>query len=124
MSELKFSKSHEWVKKSGDVYLIGITDYAAKELGDVVFIELPSAGKELKENESFGVVESVKSVSDLIMPITGKIVEINQDLVKTPELVNSSPFEKAWMLKVSITDNNSLNNLLSESDYKKFISEE
>jgi glycine cleavage system H protein len=124
MSELKFSKSHEWVKQSGEFYLIGITDYAAKELGDVVFIELPSIGKELKENESFGVVESVKSVSDLIMPITGKILEVNQDLIKTPELVNSSPFEKAWMLKVSVIDKNSMNNLLNESDYKKFISEE
>ncbi|MFH1715579.1 MAG: glycine cleavage system protein GcvH [Elusimicrobiota bacterium] len=124
MSEIKFSKSHEWVKKDGDVCIIGITQHAVDELGDVVFVELPGIGKAIAKSASFGVVESVKAVSDLISPVNGSISAINETLKSSPEMVNQSPYEKGWMIKVTGVTDSDLNDLLSENDYNEFVSKE
>ncbi len=124
MEIAKFSKSHEWTKKDGDLVVIGITEYAAKELGDVVFVELPKVGDKIRLDKSFGIVESVKSVSDLISPLTGEIVEINSSLDARPELVNEDPLGKGWMIKIKIENAKEYNELLTENEYKKFIEEE
>jgi len=121
---LLYTKEHEWVKVEDNQALVGITDYAQKELGDIVFVELPAINEELEQSKRFGVVESVKTVSDLYSPLTGKIIEINKILETEPELVNASPFEKGWMLKLEIKDKEEIKNLLSVADYKKFVDEE
>ena len=120
---LLYTKEHEWVKVEDNQALVGITDYAQKELGDIVFVELPAINEELEQSKRFGVVESVKTVSDLYSPLTGKIIEINKILETEPELVNASPFEKGWMLKLEIKDKEEIKNLLSVADYKKFVDE-
>ncbi|MDP6625739.1 MAG: glycine cleavage system protein GcvH [Nitrospinota bacterium] len=121
---LLYTKEHEWVKVEDNQAIVGITDYAQKELGDIVFVELPAINEELEQSKRFGVVESVKTVSDLYSPLTGKIIEINKILETEPELVNASPFEKGWMLKLEIKDKEEIKNLLSVADYKKFVDEE
>lgn len=121
---LLYTKEHEWVKKDDDFVIVGITDYAQGELGDVVFVELPSAGAELEQSKTFGVVESVKTVSDLYAPLSGKVTEINALLESEPEQVNSSPYEKGWMIKLELKNKGELGNLLSATDYKKFVEEE
>ena len=121
---LLYTKEHEWVKVEDNQALVGITDYAQKELGDIVFVELPAINEELEQSKRFGVVESVKTVSDLYSPLTGKIIEINKILETEPEMVNASPFEKGWMLKLEIKDKEEIKNLLSVADYKKFVDEE
>ena len=121
---LLYTKEHEWVKVEDNQALVGITDYAQKELGDIVFVELPAINEELEQSKRFGVVESVKTVSDLYSPLTGKIIEINKILETEPELVNASPFEKGWMLKLEIKDKEEIKDLLSVADYKKFVDEE
>lgn len=98
-NELKYSKEHEWVKVEGNVATIGITEYAQSELGDIVFVELPETDDEINEGDTFGSVESVKTVSELYAPISGKVVEVNEELEDSPEFVNESPYEKAWMVK-------------------------
>lgn len=119
---LRCSKEHEWaVEKEGKV-LIGITDYAQHELGDVVFVELPEVGTSLKEGEPFGVVESVKSVSDLYSPLTGVVLEINEELEGEPELVNSSPYERGWMIKLECKNMDELKNLMTAEEYQKYVS--
>ncbi len=120
--ELKYSKSHEYFKQSGNEGIIGITAYAAGELGDVVFVEMPEVGKTYTEGEKFGVIESVKSVSDLYIPISGKITAINTDLSDHPEYVNQDPYGKGWMIKVELTsDVNSSKELISADEYSKFV---
>jgi len=119
--ELKYTKDHEWVKVDGDVAFIGITDFAQKELGDIVYVEIETEGERIEEGEVFGTVEAVKTVSDLFMPISGKIVEFNSDLESEPELVNDDPYEKGWMIKVEIEDKSAIENLLSAADYKELI---
>jgi glycine cleavage system H protein len=123
---LLYSKSHEWIKKdkTKNVYIIGISEYATRELGDIVYVELPVVGDQINLDKSFGVVESVKSVSDLIAPVSGKILEINSELENYPELVNQDPLNEGWMIKVEINDPKELEKLLNETDYKKFIEEE
>ncbi|CAN5293606.1 glycine cleavage system protein GcvH [soil metagenome] len=119
--ELKYTKEHEWVKIEGDVAFVGITDFAQKELGDIVYVEIETQGEEINQHEVFGTVEAVKTVSDLFMPITGKILEVNPDLESEPELVNDDPYGKGWMIKVSITDNSELDQLLTQEEYKGLV---
>ncbi len=121
--ELKYSESHEWVKQEGATVIIGITDYAQEELGDVVFVELPKVDRQLKQQESFGVAESVKAVSDLFSPVTGKVIAINETLGKQPELVNKEPYTGGWMIKVELSDNGEIAKLMSAEAYEKFIQE-
>lgn len=116
---LKYSKEHEWVKVDGEMALVGITDFAQSSLGDIVFCELPDEGTELKKDESFGVVESVKSVSDLYAPVNGSVVEKNEELESEPEKINTSPYE-CWMLKVKISDASELEELMDGPAYKDF----
>jgi glycine cleavage system H protein len=116
--ELKYSKDHEWTKVEGNTATIGITDFAQDQLGDIVFVELPPIGKEIKAGDEFGVVESVKSVSSLYAPVSGTVKEINSELDNAPQLVNESPYEKAWMLKVELSNPSELDTMLSATDYK------
>lgn len=122
-SELKYSKEHEWVKVEGNTVTIGITEYAQGELGDIVFVELPEVDDEINEGDTFGSVESVKTVSELYAPVSGKVVESNEELEDSPEFVNESPYEKAWMVKVELSDESQLDDLLSIDQYKEMIGE-
>jgi len=117
--DLRYSKEHEWVKDESGKYRIGITHFAQSELGDIVFVELPQVGDELKADEPFGSVESVKTVSELYAPISGKVVEVNEELEDSPELVNESPYEGAWMVVVEASDESELDALMSAEDYEK-----
>ncbi|NOT79157.1 MAG: glycine cleavage system protein GcvH [Bacteriovoracaceae bacterium] len=121
-AELKYTKDHEWAKIEGDTAIIGITDFAQSALGDIVFVELPEAGKTLDHHQTFGVVESIKSVSDLYSPLSGTVLESNKDLVNAPELCNAEPYGNAWMIKVKLKNPSELNSLLSASDYQNFLS--
>lgn len=118
---LLYTKEHEWVLEEDGIATIGITDYAQSELGDVVFVELPEEGTAIKRGEPYGVVESVKSVSDLYSPVSGKVEEINTHLESEPELVNSSPYEEGWMIKMEISDESELDQLLSTDEYREFV---
>jgi len=120
-SELKYTKDHEWVSITGSEALIGITDFAQRELGDIVYIDINSVGTEVAKEEVFGTVEAVKTVSDLFMPLTATVLEVNSELNDSPELVNSDPYGKGWMVKVSISDLEEVNGLLSADDYKALV---
>ena len=122
-SEFKYSKEHEWVKVEGNTATIGITEYAQGELGDIVFVELPDVDDEINEGDTFGSVESVKTVSELYAPVSGKIVETNDELEDSPEFVNESPYEKAWMVQVELSDESQLDELLSTEQYSEMIGE-
>ncbi|MCY9237593.1 glycine cleavage system protein GcvH [Bacillus licheniformis] len=122
--ELRYSEEHEWVKTVGDKVRIGITDFAQSELGDIVFVELPEVGDEIKADEPFGSVESVKTVSELYAPINGKVVEVNEDLEDSPEFVNESPYEKAWMIVVEPSDASEIENLMTAEQYEDMIKED
>ncbi|EIE3648879.1 glycine cleavage system protein GcvH [Staphylococcus pseudintermedius] len=122
-SGLKYSKEHEWVKVEGNTAIIGITDFAQSELGDIVFVELPEVEDELTEGETFGSVESVKTVSELYSPVSGKVVAVNENLEDAPEAVNESPYEEAWMVKVELKDESELDALLDAVGYEKMIGE-
>ncbi|EGQ3194032.1 glycine cleavage system protein GcvH [Staphylococcus pseudintermedius] len=122
-SRLKYSKEHEWVKVEGNTAIIGITDFAQSELGDIVFVELPEVEDELTEGETFGSVESVKTVSELYSPVSGKVVAVNENLEDAPEAVNESPYEEAWMVKVELKDESELDALLDAAGYEKMIGE-
>lgn len=115
--EFKYSEDHEWVKVDGNTVTIGITEFAQSELGDIVFVELPEQGDNLEKGESFGSVESVKTVSELYAPLDGKIVEVNEELEDSPELVNESPYEGAWMAKVELSDESQLDDLMDADAY-------
>lgn len=121
-AELKYTKDHEWTKIEGDTVVIGITDFAQSALGDIVFVELPETGKTLTAHQTFGVVESIKSVSDLYSPVSGTVIEVNSGLQDTPELCNAEPYGSAWMIKVKLSNTQELNSLLSAPDYDKFLS--
>ncbi|WP_027726250.1 glycine cleavage system protein GcvH [Tuberibacillus calidus] len=122
--DLKYSEEHEWVRVEGNVAVVGITDFAQDELGDIVFVELPEVGDEVTADDAFGSVESVKTVSELYAPVSGKVIEVNEALADSPEWVNESPYEKAWMIKVEMKDPAELNELLSPDEYEKATSEE
>lgn len=121
--ELKYTKDHEWIKVSDNEAMIGITDFAQKELGDIVYVEIETEGEELGQGDVFGTVEAVKTVSDLFMPVAGKVIEVNENLEAEPEIVNSDPYGKGWMIKIELADNSGLNKMLSADDYKGIISE-
>lgn len=116
--DLKYSKEHEWVRVEGNQAYIGITDFAQDELGDIVFVELPAVGAQLQANETFGTVESVKTVSDLFAPLSGKVVEVNAALEDSPERVNDSPYQDGWMIVVEMSNVAELNDLLDATGYK------
>lgn len=124
LDNLKYSKDHEWLKTEGKIGTVGITDYAQDHLGDVVYVELPKVGAEFKAGKEFGVVESVKSVSSLFCPVSGKVVAINEALNDKPALVNESPYEEAWMIKIEMSDPAEANSLLSAEEYKKILEKE
>ncbi|BBW97453.1 glycine cleavage system protein GcvH [Geobacillus sp. FSL W8-0032] len=121
--ELRYTKEHEWVRVEGEHVRIGITDYAQSELGDIVFVELPEVGAQLKANEPFGSVESVKTVSELYAPVSGTVVEVNEALNDHPEYVNESPYEKAWMIVVKPSDTREIDQLLTAEQYEAMVTE-
>ena len=120
-SELKYTKDHEWVRVDGDTAHIGITDFAQHELGDIVYIDINTVGEEVAKEAIFGTVEAVKTVSDLFMPVSGEVLEVNKALDVNPELVNSDPFGEGWMVKIFISDRAELDELLSAEKYKALI---
>ncbi|MFD2922701.1 glycine cleavage system protein GcvH [Halobacillus naozhouensis] len=122
--DLRYSEEHEWVKEEGSKVRIGITDFAQSELGDIVFVELPEVGEEVEADEPFGSVESVKTVSELYAPLSGKVVEINEELEDSPEFVNESPYEKAWMVIVEPSDSSEMEQLMSAEQYEEMIDED
>ncbi len=119
--ELKYTEEHEWIKVDGNIATIGITDFAQGELGDIVYIEIDSIGNELNVSEIFGTIEAVKTVSDLFMPIKGTVLEINPNIESTPEIVNEDPYDKGWIIKIEISENRDIEDLLSADDYRKMI---
>ena len=122
-NELKYTKDHEWIAINGDIATVGITDFAQRELGDIVYVEIETVGELLKADEVFGTVEAVKTVSDLFLPVEGEILELNEDLETSPEVVNNDPYEKGWMIKMKVLNPSDLDNLLNSEDYKKLIGE-
>ncbi len=119
--ELKYTKDHEWIRVEGDEAIIGITDFAQKELGDIVFIEVETEGENLDREETFGTIEAVKTVSDLFMPIGGEVLSFNEELEATPELVNKDPYGEGWIIKVKIADMAQLDDLMDINAYKELI---
>jgi glycine cleavage system H protein len=120
-AELKYTKDHEWVKLEGNVATIGITEFAQGELGDIVYVDINSVGKEVAKEEVFGTIEAVKTVSDLFMPVTGTVTEINKALDSAPELVNSDPYGQGWMVKITVANAADVDGLLSADDYKGLV---
>lgn len=120
-ANLRYTKDHEWVSLEGDTATVGITDFAQKELGDIVYVEVETLDQTLEKDEVFGTVEAVKTVSDLFLPLAGEVVEFNEELERTPELVNSDPYGKGWMIKVRIADTAAFDELMSSEDYKNLI---
>ncbi len=120
-SNLKYTKDHEWIRVEGDVAYVGITDFAQGELGDIVFLEIETVGETLEKEEVFGTVEAVKTVSDLFMPVSAEILEMNPELESAPELVNQDPYGKGWLIKVALKDAAQVEELLSADDYKAQI---
>ena len=121
-AELKYTKDHEWVRIEGDEAVIGITDFAQSELGDIVFIEVETEGESIESEDIFGSVEAVKTVSDLFMPLSGEVLSFNSELEDAPEVVNSDPYGEGWMIRVKISDNSEIDTLLSAEQYKDLIS--
>ncbi|MFA5271961.1 MAG: glycine cleavage system protein GcvH [Candidatus Omnitrophota bacterium] len=121
---LRFSKTHEWAKIDANVAMIGISDYAQKSLGDIVFIELPKTGAKLKANSQFGTIESTKAASELYSPLSGEVTEINKDLINNPQWVNESPLERGWMFKIKVENNSEADSLMDEAAYKEFVAKE
>ncbi len=122
--QLFYTKQHEWISVADDIGTIGITDHAQKELGDVVFVDLPEPGVRVQAHQAFGSVESVKAVSEVYSPVTGRILEVNSELTDGPEVLNKDPYGKGWMLKVKLADTAQLDDLLSAEEYTKYVQEE
>ncbi|HDJ33202.1 MAG TPA: glycine cleavage system protein GcvH [Bacteroidetes bacterium] len=118
---LKYTEDHEWIRVEGKEAFVGVTDFAQGELGDVVFIEIETAGESLGKGEAFGTIEAVKTVSDLFMPVSGKVEEVNPDLENSPEIVNKDPYGKGWMIKITPSDLSELDNLLSPEEYEALL---
>jgi len=123
-TDLRYSSEHEWVRADGDIATIGVTDYAQDQLGDIVYLDLPAAGATLKQMEKMGEIESVKAVSDLFSPVSGEVLEVNQDAVDSPELVNAEPYGRGWLLKVRMIDATEVDGLLSAEAYDELITRE
>eukprot|EP00268_Persea_americana_P026154 TRINITY_DN2553_c0_g1_i1.p1 TRINITY_DN2553_c0_g1~~TRINITY_DN2553_c0_g1_i1.p1 ORF type:complete len:155 (+),score=38.74 TRINITY_DN2553_c0_g1_i1:177-641(+) len=124
LKDLKYADSHEWVKLNGTSATIGITDHAQDHLGDVVFVELPEVGTSVTQGNSFGAVESVKATSDVNSPVSGKVVEVNEELNSSPGLVNASPYDSGWIIKVEMSNGSEVNSLMDSEQYSKFCEEE
>lgn len=120
-NDRKYTQEHEWVQVEGEIGIVGVTDFAAGELGDVVFVELPEVGSEFSQGDTVGTIESVKAVADLFLPVSGEIVEINEDVVENPELVNKDPLDDGWLLKVRLADTSEPEQLLDAGAYNKLI---
>jgi glycine cleavage system H protein len=123
LSDYRYTKDHEWIKVSGDTGIVGITDYAQHELGDVVFVELPAVGKQVAAGKIFGTIESVKAVSEIFAPVSGEVIETNAALTTTPEIVNSDPHGAAWLIKIKLSDPAEASGLMDAAAYQAFISE-
>ncbi len=121
--ELKYTKDHEWISINGEIATVGITDFAQRELGDIVYVEVETVGETLDADEVFGTVEAVKTVSDLFLPVSGEIIEFNEDLEDTPEDVNAEPYSKGWMIKMKVSNPDDLNQLLDSNQYRELIGE-
>ena len=122
--DVKYTKEHEWIKVDGKIATMGITDYAQEQMGDIVYVELPDDGEIISKGDAFGVVESVKSVSDVYAPISGKVVEINEPLKDNPETVNEDPYNEGWICKIEMSDTSELGDLMDAKEYEEFVSEE
>ncbi|MFO0358135.1 MAG: glycine cleavage system protein GcvH [Sphingobacteriaceae bacterium] len=120
-ADLKYTKDHEWIRVEGEKATIGITDFAQKELGDIVYVDVNTVGETVDKDAVFGTVEAVKTVSDLFMPVSGEVLEVNKDIDSAPESVNKDPYGNGWMIKIKITNTSELAGLLSADDYKKLI---
>lgn len=118
---MKYTKDHEWLKAEGDFAIVGITDFAQRELGDIVYVEVDTLHEELAKEAVFGTVEAVKTVSDLFMPASGTVIEVNKDIEKSPELINKDPYGKGWLIKIKLKDKGELKSLLSSADYRKLV---
>ena len=121
---LKYTKDHEWVRVEGNIAVIGITDFAQSELGDIVFVEIETEGESLDKESVFGTVEAVKTVSDLFMPVTGKVLEVNAGLTTNPESVNKDPYGAGWMIRIEMSNPSEVNDLISAADYRKLVGAE
>ncbi|TVQ95175.1 MAG: glycine cleavage system protein GcvH [Bacteroidetes bacterium] len=119
--DLKYTKDHEWIKLEGDTAIVGITDFAQNELGDIVYIEVNTVGETLEQEETFGTIEAVKTVSDLFMPISGEVLEFNEELEGSPDIVNQDPYGKGWIAKIKISDPSELDELLDVEKYKELV---
>ena len=122
--DVKYSKEHEWVLVEGNVATVGITDYAQEQLGDIVFVELPAVGDKVSKEDAFGVVESVKAVNDIYAPVSGKVLEVNDDLPDNPEIINEDPYGDGWMIKIEMNDAEDLEDLMSAAEYEEYVAEE
>lgn len=120
-ADLKYTKDHEWCKVDGDIVTIGVTDFAQSELGDIVFVEVETEGETLEKEEVFGTIEAVKTVSDLFMPIAGEVIEFNEEIESSPELVNDDPYGNGWMIKVKVSNPSDLDDLLDADAYKEIV---
>lgn len=120
-SDFNYTKDHEWVKIEGDKATIGITDFAQKQLGDIVYVELPKVGTHLDVHQSIGVIESVKAVSDVYSPISGEVIQVNEDLSNSPELINQDPHGKGWIIRVKVENKTDVDKLMTAADYEKFL---
>ncbi|ACL71088.1 glycine cleavage system protein GcvH [Halothermothrix orenii] len=120
---LMYTKNHEWIKVDGDTALVGVTDYAQKELGDIVFVELPEVSDEFAQSEGFAVLESVKAVSDVYLPVGGEVLEANEELLENPELVNQEPYASGWLVKIKLADKKELEDLMSSEEYARYLEE-
>tara|TARA_B110000046_G_scaffold186003_1_gene231232 strand:- start:4358 stop:4738 length:381 start_codon:yes stop_codon:yes gene_type:complete len=120
-AELKYTKDHEWIKIEGNIATVGVTDFAQGELGDIVYVDVDTLDDTIEEGENFGSVEAVKTVSDLFMPLSGEVIEFNEELEDEPELVNTDPYGKGWMIKINISDSSQIENLLDAEAYKDLI---
>ncbi|EKD51104.1 MAG: hypothetical protein ACD_62C00348G0010 [uncultured bacterium] len=122
--ELKYTKEHEWLKPDAKHYLVGVTDYATEQLGDIVHVELPKVDDEFDAGDTFGVVESVKSVSDIFMPVAAKVVAVNEELFENPSAINEDPYGDGWLVKLEVSDVSAVNELMSAEAYQAFLAEE
>jgi glycine cleavage system H protein len=122
--DLKYSKEHEWVLVEGSVATVGITDFAQDQLGDIVFVELPAVGDKVSKEDAFGVVESVKAVSDIYAPVSGKVLEVNDDLPENPEMLNEDSYGDGWIIKIEMSDREELDDLMTAAEYELYVAEE
>jgi len=119
--DLKYTKEHEWIRMTGEIATMGVTDYAQKELGDVVFVELPEVGRDVEQMKSFGTIEAVKAVSDIFSPVSGKVTEVNANLSSQSNLINSDPYGEGWIIKIKIKNPKEMDTLLSPAEYRKLV---